>query len=357
MPILLRDVAVSNEEANPWGISLWSMFHMTADAPLFRTAPELRRDGWVSEGNTWRRAGKAYVPLYEAKMVSLYTHRHGDYADARAGERTHRLPEVAASRLEKPSYEVTPHWWVPEETALGRWGERPSRGWSLVWRDVTDARASARSVIAAIVPGVGVANSLSIMTPKSATSAAALLACLSSFVLDYVARQKIAGLHLNFLQMKQLPLPRPKLFLSRSPWDPKSLLDWLLPRVLELTYTSWELRSFARDAGYEGPPLRWDSSRRFLLRAEIDAACFHLYGLSREDADDVLETFPIVRRSDEKTHGEYRTKRVVLEIYDELAEAIRTGNVYCTRLDPPPADPRVAHAGDAFSIVGARPLG
>jgi hypothetical protein len=56
-----------------------------------------------------------------------------------------------------------------------------------------------------------------------------------------------------------------------------------------------------------------------------------------------METFPIVKRKDEQAHNEYRTKRVILEIYDEMARAIQTGQPYQTRLDPPPADPRVAH--------------
>jgi len=56
-----------------------------------------------------------------------------------------------------------------------------------------------------------------------------------------------------------------------------------------------------------------------------------------------METFPIVKRKDEQKYGEYRTKRVILEIYDTMAEAIRTGKPYRTLLDPPPADPRVAH--------------
>ncbi len=51
----------------------------------------------------------------------------------------------------------------------------------------------------------------------------------------------------------------------------------------------------------------------------------------------------MVKRKDEQQHGEYRTKRVILEFYDALAEAARTGHPYQTRLDPPPADPRVAH--------------
>ena len=56
-----------------------------------------------------------------------------------------------------------------------------------------------------------------------------------------------------------------------------------------------------------------------------------------------METFPIVKRKDVKAHGEYRTKRVILEIYDEMQQAMETRRPYQTRLDPPPADPRVAH--------------
>lgn len=88
------------------------------------------------------------------------------------------------------------------------------------------------------------------------------------------------------------------------------------------------------------------SGLAFLFRCELDAAYFHLYGIEREDVDYIMETFPIVKRKDEKEHGEYRTKRVILEIYDEMKQAIDTGHPYQTRLDPPPADPRVAHQSE-----------
>ena len=92
-----------------------------------------------------------------------------------------------------------------------------------------------------------------------------------------------------------------------------------------------------------GPPFRWDEERRLLFRSELDAAYFHLYGIERDDVDHIMETFPIVKRRDEAAHGEYRTKRVILEIYDEMQRAKETGPPYETLLDPPPADPRVAH--------------
>jgi len=100
-----------------------------------------------------------------------------------------------------------------------------------------------------------------------------------------------------------------------------SLPVWLILRVLELTYTAWDLEPYAHDVGYDGPPFRWEPARRFLLRCELDAAFFHLYGLSRDDTDYVMDTFPIVRKNDEKAHGEYRTKRVILEVYNAMAEA------------------------------------
>jgi hypothetical protein len=56
-----------------------------------------------------------------------------------------------------------------------------------------------------------------------------------------------------------------------------------------------------------------------------------------------METFPIVKRKDEAAHGNYRTKEIILEIYDAMAEVIRTGQPYQTRLDPPPAGPRCCH--------------
>ena len=70
----------------------------------------------------------------------------------------------------------------------------------------------------------------------------------------------------------------------------------------------------------------------------------HLYGLDRSDAEHVLDSFGVVRKYDDAEHGEFRTKRLVLERYDALAEATASGRPYCTILDPPPGDVRVTHA-------------
>jgi hypothetical protein len=83
--------------------------------------------------------------------------------------------------------------------------------------------------------------------------------------------------------------------------------------------------------------------RRDALRCELDAAFFHLYGVGRGDAEYILGTFGVLERAEVRKHGEYRSKRVILGIYDDMADAIRTGEPYTTSLTPPPADPSVAH--------------
>ena len=52
-----------------------------------------------------------------------------------------------------------------------------------------------------------------------------------------------------------------------------------------------------------------------------------------------METFIILRGNDEQKYSEYRTKRAILEVYDKMAEAMKTGKSYPTILDPPPGPP------------------
>jgi len=179
-------------------------------------------------------------------------------------------------------------------------------------------------------------------TPQEA---GCLYANLVAFVLDYTARQKMGGTSLSYFHIKQLPVIPPSAYGNPAQWSlHQTCGSWFLPRVLELTFTSCDIAPFARDCGYDGPPFRWNAARRFLLRCELDAAFFHLYGVNRDDTDYIMETFPVVKKKDIQQHGDYRTKRTILEIYDAMQRSIETGEPYQTLLDPPPADPRVAHS-------------
>ncbi|MCG3775706.1 MAG: hypothetical protein JW395_2549 [Nitrospira sp.] len=56
-----------------------------------------------------------------------------------------------------------------------------------------------------------------------------------------------------------------------------------------------------------------------------------------------MESFQVLRHKDIAAFSTYRTKDMILSIYDELSEAIRTGQPYNSRLNPPPADPSCRH--------------
>jgi hypothetical protein len=337
VPILIRD---DDPNGNPWGIEYQRMFDMTNDSHLFRTADELVAEGAVLTGNVWGRGNQRWLPLYEAKMAHHFNHRFGDYALKRDGDDGSSLPDPPLASLQDPSYVVQPRYWVAETTV--RDSLRASRhDWLLGFRNVTNT-TNERTMIATALPVVALGNSEPVLG-SDLQRAWLLSACLASIVQDYVARFKMGNVNLNFFVARQLAVPTPQQLEGRSGWSSGSVADWLELRVLELTYTAWDLGGFAADLGYHGPPFRWEPERRDQLRSELDAAFFHLYGIDRDDVDYIMDTFPIVRRKDEGVHGEYRTKRLILERYDALAECIARGTEYQTVLDPPPADPRLAH--------------
>ena len=160
-------------------------------------------------------------------------------------------------------------------------------------------------------------------------------------------------------------------------------LLFIIPRVLELTYTAWDMKPFADDIWAEAdeslrsaiskqweenanltannknasqpdwleilyslnpdnpnkhacplPPFIWNEDRRARLKAELDAFYARLYGLTEEelryilDPQDVFgkdfpgETFRVLKEKEIKQFGEYRTKRLVLEAWEGLNDII-----------------------------------
>jgi hypothetical protein len=245
--------------------------------------------------------------------------------------------------LDDPNYVVQPRYWVAEADVRAVLRD-PAASYLLGFRDIC-RNTDERTMIAAVIPVVAAGHKLPVIrTRYVSTVTAGFLAMLDSFAFDYVARQKVGGTNMAFFTLKQLPACSPKAFEAAAPWSTReTVAAWLAPRVLELTYTAWDLAGFAAELDYHGAPFHWDHDRRRTLRAELDAAFFHLYGYDREDVEYVMHTFPVVRRNDEKGRGEYLTKRLVLERYDALAKASESSEPYTTILDPQPADPSVAH--------------
>jgi len=287
--------------------------------------------------------GALYVPVYEGKMVGIYDHRQADiYLNPDNPSRQAQEREIPDHQKLDPARFAIPQHWLPYETVKARRLKGTGLQWSFVFCDVTSA-LNERTCIASVIPISGLTRSMPAIyvEPPVVEKVIKLASALSSLPVDYISRLKVATNHLTQGIMDSMPIPPP------SAWEPsaggKLDLKGLRARVLELVFTAWDLAPFASDCGYDGPPFAWNSERRSLLRSELDAFYLHLYGFSRDDAGYILDTFPKIQKREEQQYGEYRTKRVILEIYDAMAEAGRTGVPYQTRLDPPPADPRVAH--------------
>ena len=107
-------------------------------------------------------------------------------------------------------------------------------------------------------------------------------------------------------------------------------LAFLVPKVLELSYTSHALAPFACDLGHDGPPFAWDEERRAYLCADLDAFYARAYGLTRDELRYILdpadikgpdypsETFRVLKEKEIRRYGEYRTRRLVLAAWDRM---------------------------------------
>ena len=317
VPILINEAA--GRAGNPWGISFMAMFHMSNDSGLFRTAAQLREHGFLRDGTNWRRQADEYVPLYEAKLIHQFDHRWATYngPDSR---------DVTEAEKQDQHFEPTPRYWVPAAELGTRLHDKNwQRGWLMGWRDICRS-TDERTVIATAFPKVGVGHTAPLFFVDAApTLWAALLANLSSLTLDDVARQKVGGTHLTYGYFMQFPIFPPNAYSGVD-------IAFIVPRVLELTYTSRAMAPFALDLGYEGAPFAWDEPRRAQLRAELDAFYARKYGLTRDelryilDPEDAMgagypsETFRVLKNNETRRYGEYRTARLVLAAWDAMAQ-------------------------------------
>ena len=301
VPVLIDEAM--GEQGNPWGIKFMTMFHMSNDSHLFFNEPAADR-----------------LPLYEAKLIHHYDHRWATY-EADGSSR-----DVTLAEKQDSGFQITPRYWVERSEVQERLKAQGwDRRWLMGWRGIART-TDVRSVIGSVFPISGVGNSCHLVIPASHLQAAkitCLAASISVIPFDYVARQKIGGANFNFFIPMQLPVLPPSAYTQAA-------INFIQPRVLELTYTAHDLKPWAEDLGYDGPPFIFDPERRSLLRAELDAFYAHLYGLTRDelryilDPADVMgpdypsETFRVLKTNELRQFGEYRTQRLVLEAWDRL---------------------------------------
>ncbi|MGC9495645.1 Eco57I restriction-modification methylase domain-containing protein [Streptomyces sp. WG7] len=270
------------------------------------------------------------LPMLESKLTHAYNHRFATYT----GGGNEKTRYATQEEIKNPFWTNSGRRSIATDEVDSKLASLWRHPWLLAWADVA-RNNDERTLIAFIGPRTATDFTLRVGFPESATGAALLLATFNSFMVDFLLRLRQGGLHVSDYILEQVPIPSPQMMARHE--------TFIVPRVLELTFTSHDMAPFARDFGDSKAPFRWDEDRRRTSRAELDALFFHLYSISRDDVDYILDTFPIVRRKDEAKYGTYRTKELILAEYDRMAAAGLTlenplvdGENYTSTLTPPP---------------------
>lgn len=311
---------------SPWRAHFrQGLFNMASSSGLFSTLEPSLEEGRRIDGARLVGDGAPLLPLVESKLFHLFNHRAKTFEGVEPARRFRVKAEPNVSSVDSlrdPSYSCMPRYWVSETALNATMPDSWTFDWLLLWKDVARVQTNSRTLVACLAPRWAVGDTASVLfvDNASARTHAVLTAILSSFVLDFVTRQKVTGAHVSLPTMAELPVPPPAAFSDAQHWTgEESLGGWLQARVLELTYTSYDMAPFARDLGFDGPPFVWDEERRFDLRCQLDAAIFQTYGLEGDDVEYVLDSFPIVENEEVRRLGEYRTKRRILELFDEYS--------------------------------------
>ena len=283
---------------NPWGIKFLRMFDQTNDARHFQTAKVLEGKGYRREGNAFVKPKSRALPLYEAKMVQAFDHRAaGVLVEEGNWVRQGQKAETTLVEHQNPEFGVTPRWWVDEAVVENGLATQPgNKPWFMGFKDITSP-TNERTMIASFIPRSAVTNKfVMLLTDVESRRQACLLANFNALVFDYFTRQKIGGITLNFFIVEQLPTLPPDTYAEKCPWSKKETLErWVSERVLKLSCTAEDMVPLAAACGFKGSRGDgvhiWKDAERADLRAELDAAYFHLYGVKREDAEYILSTF------------------------------------------------------------------
>jgi hypothetical protein len=350
-PILIK--IVDNVEISPYHVDIILNFFSTSnkiDMALFTTFADVS-------------SSTSYTPVLRGSSIHQYDHRFSSYEHSIGS-----FAECPSIKKADQAYYTYSDKYVPQYEVYRRLHDKNwQRGWLMGWRDICRS-TDERTVIAAAFPAFGADDTLSLLIPRltNAKISAMLLGQLNCITLDYVAHQKVGGTHIRKHVIAQFPVINPDTLTEAD-------LTFIVPRVLELTYTSHSMKPFAEDLGYTGPPFGWDEDRRALLRAELDAWIARLYGLTRDelryilDPADVMgpdypsETFRVLKENEKKRFGEYRTQRLVLAAWDaqergdlrDTSPSVTIDTRQAAAGSPPPALPDlVTLPNDAWARTG-----
>jgi hypothetical protein len=162
LPVLID--RSGSEPAAAYPVEYATMFHMTNDSHLFKTAEHLVKDGFYRVvGGRWKKGSAECLPLYEGKMVQAYDHRAANVVvNPENLNRPAQQEAATGAESADPAWSPTPQFFVRDSDVM--WPEVTE--WVIGYKNIT-APTNVRTMIAAAIPRCGAGNSLALITPPT----------------------------------------------------------------------------------------------------------------------------------------------------------------------------------------------
>ena len=196
------------KERRAWPIRYRTMFHMTNDSHLFKTAAQLEAEGFYPvQGNRWQKGEEMHLPLYQGRMISHFDHRANSVrVNPGSTHNPYLSSEITEDQHADPAFLPQSQYWVPSgsvEAILPRSCKN-----ILGFRDIARP-TDTRTMIASVLPQAGYGNTVALLFGDDPRLPTCLVANLNAFSTDFVARQKAQGTHMNWYIVEQLPVISP----------------------------------------------------------------------------------------------------------------------------------------------------
>jgi hypothetical protein len=257
----------------------------------------------------------AGLPVYEGRMIDNFDHRAKTYQSGHGNSAVWLEREFG-----DPGKAIVPQWRVLRHNIPAKLGNRCQQ-FRIGFGDVANPRNQRSFTATLIPPHVVCGHKVPTFVFDSEHEWAYLpwLAVANSFTMDWLARCRLTAPTMSYTLLDSLPFPRPSLT--------DNLVQSLAPIVLRLVCTAPEMTPFwnrmAKYGFVEGvaegsvPPSAFvEPYARAIARAELDAfIAARVFDLTTQELSDILDTFETLRRSEERTRQEFRTKKLILDAF------------------------------------------
>lgn len=294
---------------NPWKLKYASLFHSSASKAkgLLLRGPALESQGFTLDKDKHYRDpdGREALPVYEGQMANRWDHRartFEGYAGANRYGRKPHIPWTNEDQHRDDQFEIEPRYWMQTHVSADRYRDvAPPGTWPIAFRDIGRSWTDRRLVRACLFPRLPATDKLPILFAPT-DIAFAFLAVFNSMTFDLLARLHTPGGSLKTWILSQSAAPPPAAVHN----DAREIAS-------RLSVTS---RSLGEMTGVWVS--QWDAEARADLDARADALVAKAYGLTVAEYELVLNHFKLLERIETREVGEYRSKRLRLEAFEEI---------------------------------------